>query len=208
MVERALEAAVWAPNSSNLQTWDFFWVQAADKRAALVRACLNQSPARQAQHLIVVTANPRLWRRSRSYLAEWIEREKAPSPVRTYYQRLVPLTYTYGPANAIGWLKKVLLQLIGLTRPMMRGPCLRGELREVAIKSAALAAENFVLAVTAQGFDSCMMEGFDEVRVRRILKLGRAYRVVMVIAVGKAAQPPSWGQPYRLPTDLVIHRIT
>lgn len=59
------------------------------------------------------------------------------------------------------------------------------------MKSAALAAENFVLAVTAEGFDTCMMEGFDEPRVRRLLGLARHYRVAMVIAIGKAAEKPS-----------------
>lgn len=207
VIEKALDSALWAPNSSNMQTWDFFWAQSQEKRSALVQACLNQSPARKAKHLVVVTANPKLWRRSREYLAEWVEQENAPSPVRTYYGKLIPVTYTWGFLNSIGWLKKIGVQVVGLFRPMMRRPCLRGELEEVAIKSAALACENFVLAISAQGYDTCMMEGFDEVRVRRLLKLSRAYRVVMVIAVGKAAPKATWGRPFRIPSELVVHRV-
>ncbi len=39
-----------------------------------------------------------------------------------------------------------------------------------ASKTTALACENMVLAFRAHGFDSCMMEGFDEPMVREILK--------------------------------------
>ncbi len=207
VVEKALLAAIWAPNSSNVQTWDFFWVQSPDKKAALVEACLNQAPARKAQHLLVVTANPRLWRRSKPYLSEWVEQENAPNSVRTYYGKIIPVTYTSGVLNSVGWVKKVGVHLIGLFRPMMRGPCLRRDLEEVAIKSAALASQNFVMAITAQGFDTCMMEGFDEVRVRRILGLKRNYRIVMVIAVGKAAEKATWGKPFRIPVELVVHKL-
>ena len=42
------------------------------------------------------------------------------------------------------------------------------DLQEIAIKSAALGAENFVLALEAQGFSSCMMEGHDESRVLKL----------------------------------------
>jgi len=207
VIEKAFAAAVWAPNSSNLQTWDFFWVDAPEKKAALVRACLNQAPARKARHLIVVTANPKLWRRSRQHLNQWVEQESAPKPVRTYYGKLIPITYTWGILNCIGLLKKVAVQVTGVFRPIMRRPCFRGELEEVAIKSAALASENFVLAVTAQGYDTCMMEGFDEVRVRKLLGIHRAYRIVMVIAVGKAAAKATWGRPFRIPDSLVIHKL-
>ncbi|MBX3423366.1 MAG: nitroreductase family protein [Pirellulaceae bacterium] len=207
VIEQALEAAIWAPNSSNVQTWDFFWAQSSESKAALIPACMNQAPARKAQHLIVVTANPKLWRRSKQPLAEWVQREKGPPPVQQYYGKIIPVTYTWGLLNCIGWLKKLGVTMIGLIRPIMRRPCLRGELEEVAIKSAALAAENFVLAITAQGYDTCMMEGFDEPRVRKILGLNRFYRVAMVIAVGRAGPKPSWGEQFRLPLEMVVHKV-
>lgn len=207
VIEKALSSALWAPNSSNVQTWDFFWVQSPDKKAALTKACLSQSPARKAKHLIVITANPKLWRRSRPHIREWVERENAPSPVRMYYGRLIPITYTWGLFNSLGLLKKIGFFLIGMFRPIMRRPCTRGDLEEVAIKSAALAAENFALAITAQGYDTCMMEGFDEARVRRLLRLNRFYRIVMVIAVGKAAEKATWGRPFRIPEELVVHKV-
>lgn len=207
VVEKALEAAVWAPNSSNIQCWNFYWVQNPEKKQSLVKACLSQSAARTAQHLVVVTSNHHLWRRSQAHLKAWTLDAQAPQPVQMYYDKLIPLTYRSGWFNSIGLVKWVGFSIAGLFRPVPRGPSFKRDLEEVAIKSAALAAENFVLAIAAQDFDTCMMEGFDEVRVRRLLGLKCAERVVMVIAVGKSAPKGTWGPPFRIPIDLVVHKV-
>lgn len=207
VIEKALEASIKAPNSSNTQTWNFYWVQTADKKQKLVEACLSQSAARTANQLIVVTADPDLWRRSQPGLIEWVETSQAPKPVHMYYRKLIPLTYRAGYLNSMGFIKWVLATAVGFFRPMVRGPYTLRDLQEVAIKSAALASENFVLAITAQGYASCMMEGFDEHRVRRLLKLSSTERVVMVIGVGKEAERGTWGSQYRLPRDKVVHRV-
>ena len=69
------------------------------------------------------------------------------------------------------------------------------------------AGENFVLALTAQGVSSCMMEGFDEGRVKRLLRLNSSTRVAMVIAIGYAANKGTWGPQWRLPVTDVFHQI-
>ena len=207
VVEKALDAAILAPNSSNVQTWNFFWVKSKVKKDLLVKACLDQSAAKTAKHLIVVTANPSLWKRSNPRLAEWVKDSRAPKSVLVYYDKLIPLMYRWGFLNILAPFKWLFAIAIGLFRPMMRGPFTRGALQEVAIKSSALAAENFALAVTAQGYASCMMEGFDEWRVCRLLGLQRNERVVMVIAVGVEAEKGTWGPRFRLPKAEVVKII-
>jgi nitroreductase len=39
----------------------------------------------------------------------------------------------------------------------------------VAQKSAALAAQNFMISMAAVNYDTCPMEGFDSLRVKKIL---------------------------------------
>ncbi len=206
-VEKALSAAMLAPNSSNTQTWDFYWFQTAEKKKQLVDICLNQSAARTAQHLVVVTANPILWRRSQQFLIDWAIEAKAPGAVVTYYQKLVPFMYRWGFLNVLAPLKKTIFFITGFFRPIMRSPASRRDAQEVAIKSAALAAENFVLAITAQGGATCMMEGFDETRLKRLLKLQSSARVVMVISVGYEAEGATWGPRARLPMKEVVHLV-
>lgn len=206
-VRKALQMAVLAPNSSNTQTWDFYWVRSTEQKAALVKACLSQSAARTAQELIVIVASPKAWRRSQPHLLRWVTEVGAPKPVIDYYQKLIPFVYRWGPLGAFGLVKKAGIAVTGLFRAVPRGPFTRRDVQEVAIKSAALAAENFVLAMTAQGFATCMMEGFDEARVKRLLGLSWSQRVVMVIGAGEAAEKGTWGPQYRLPLEMVVHEV-
>ncbi|MBY0451988.1 MAG: nitroreductase family protein, partial [Bdellovibrionaceae bacterium] len=55
-IEKALQAALLAPTSSNAQTWDFYWAVKPETKKKLAYYCLNQSAARTAADLIVVTA--------------------------------------------------------------------------------------------------------------------------------------------------------
>ncbi|MEN9723740.1 MAG: hypothetical protein RJB38_1726 [Pseudomonadota bacterium] len=209
VIEKALDAAILAPNSSNLQAWDFYWVRTPEAKAALVQACFSQAAARTAQELVVIVADFRKWKRSLAPLLRFIEAVKAPKPVISYYQTLIPLMYRPGLGSVLGMFRAVLAWGTGFFRPVPRVPYTFRDLQEVAMKSSALAAENFVLAISAQGYSSCMMEGFDEHRVRRLLKLPRGARITMVIAVGKEKDLESgtWGPRFRIPREEVIHRI-
>ncbi len=207
VIEKALDAAILAPNSSNTQTWDFYWIKNDGKRKKLVEYCLNQSAARTANQLLVITADPARWKRSQKPLVNWVESVNAPKIVIFYYKKLIPYTYRWGFLNSWALIKWISMTLTGFFRPITRGPSTRRGLQEVAIKSAALAAENFVLAITSQGYSTCMMEGFDECRVRRLLKLSRSSRVVMVISIGRESDRGTWGPQFRLPRSEVVHIV-
>lgn len=207
VIRRAFEAAILAPNSSNLQTWDFYWVRKADAKAQLSTICLNQAAARTAAELIVVTADAERWRRSQPQVLRFVESVNAPGSVLRYYKSHIPKLYKVGPHWAL--LRFIKFWWDGLKAPMMRGPLTRRDQQEIAIKSAALAAENFVLGITAQGYDTCMMEGFDLWRLKKLLKLPRTTRVLMVIAVGKAPDSGkgTWGPRFRMPLAEVVHEV-
>ena len=208
VIQKALDAALLAPNSSNTQTWNFFWIRSTEAKKKVTEICLSQAAARTAQELVVITADPALWKRSQPFLVRYVNEIKAHKSVIAYYEKLIPFVYRWGFLNLMAPVKWLLSMITGLFRPMMRGPFSRRDAQEVAIKSAALAAENFVLALTAQGFSSCMMEGFDECRLKRFLKLKSSERAVMVIAVGKAhPEKGTWGPRFRIPRNLVIKEI-
>lgn len=207
-VAKALDMALLAPNSSNVQAWDFHWVKRDSKlKTKIIEACLNQSAARTADQLVIVSANRKHWRRSQPGLIDWVKKSEAPKGVLAYYEKIVPFTYTPGPLNLLAPIKFLLAFFYGLFKPILRGPFTSRDIDEVVIKSAALAAENFVLAIAAQGGSTCMMEGFDEWRLRSLLKLPCSQRMVMVIAVGYADAKGTWGNQYRLPRELVIHEL-
>lgn len=207
VVERALEAALVAPNSSNTQTWDFYRVQSEGKKTELIRACMNQAAARSARELLVAVADPKRWKRSVPRILETLDRTNAPKSARLYYTKLIPFVYNWGPLNSLGVVKSLIASVTGVFRPIPRGPNTKRDNQEVAIKSCALACENFVLAMAAQGYATCMMEGFDEVRVKRLLRLSPSARVVMVIAMGEEAPGGRWGEQIRVLKEEVVHLV-
>ena len=90
---------------------------------------------------------------------------------------------------------------------MPRGPIFRHDVFEIVRKTTAHACQNFMMALVSQGYDSCPMEGFDDKRVKKILKLNNKSHVVMVLGVGKADSKGVYGERFRIDNDLVIKII-
>lgn len=201
-----LEAALLAPNSSNLQPWEFHWARSPEIKAKLVEACLSQPAAKTASEIVVVVARTGLWRKRAGEMIEALKAGPIPPPpsVLAYYGKLVPFFYEQGPLSAFGLIKQVLFFFRGLSAPTPREPTNRGELRTWAVKTCALAAENFMLALSAKGYDSCPMEGLDSARVRKALGLPRDATVVMAIGCGKRAPGGVYGPRVRFPSSEFI----
>jgi nitroreductase len=199
VLNACFDLAILAPTSHNLECWQMIDVRDSIRLAALRHLCLDQPAAANAPHLIVAVARPDLWRRGRAMMLEHIQQEKADptlhKALREFlplfelkYRLQIPLLFEDGPFHILAPLKRLLVWGGAWFKPMMRGPFGRHEQALWAIKTAALACENLMLALTAHGFDSCPMEGFDEPRVKRLLGLPRAAEIVMVIAAGRGAE--------------------
>lgn len=209
VVNKALDAALLAPNSSNIQPWEFYWVRNKDKKTKLAEACLGQVAATTAQELVVAVARTDTWKRNRDLVFQHISTENPnlPAQIKDYYNKIVPLLYTTDPFGILGVIKWIIFSFMGLSKPSPRGPLFRRDILRVITKTTALACENFMLAISAQGFDSCPMEGFDEYRVKKILDLKGSSHVAMVIAVGKADPKGIYGNRYRIPRELTVHEV-
>ncbi len=210
VIQKAIDHALLAPNSSNLQPWRFIWVRSQDKKAALVRACLSQNAAKTAQELIIITARTRAWQGIRSQMLATMEENNAPEGAKAYYKSIVPLAYGLGPLNLKGIAKKFMVFFRGLSKPTPRIPTSKADMRVWAHKSAALACENIMLSLRAQGYDTCPMEGFDEVLVQKLLgpKLKeRGQEICMVISVGVRAKNGIYGPQVRMPREQFVATI-
>lgn len=190
IIEKCLDLALLAPNSSNLQPWEFHWVKSEPLRKSLVEACMSQAAASTAAELIVCVARRATWREAcADMIARMDAAEKSgvriPQAAKTYYQSLVPKMYAQGWFSVLGYLKKIAFFVIGLKRPMMREPTSHSDMRVWAAKSAALACENLMLAARAYGYDSCPMEGIDSRRIKKMLSLKRDAEIIMVVSIGK-----------------------
>ena len=91
------------------------------------------------------------------------------------------------------------MSVVGIFRPIPRQPKSIADMRVWANKSVALACENIMLGFSAFGFDTCPMEGFDSVRVKKVLELGSESDICMVISAGKRAKNGIYGPRIRFP---------
>lgn len=208
VVRKALDAAILAPNSSNMQMWEFYWVRSPEKKAAAVKACFSQPAAATAAELVFIVSRVDTWRRNRDLMIA--ELKKSPDVKQSaldYYQKAMPAVYFQDSVGVTGIVKKVAISAAGLTRPVPRGPTSRAALFEMVTKSAALAAQNFMLAVVAQGYACCPMEGYDEARIKKILGLGRNAHVVMGVAFGKADPKGYYGPQIRFDKNLFVFEV-
>jgi nitroreductase len=212
VMREVLEWTLLAPNSSNLQCWEFYWVRNPEKKKSLAKFCFNQPAARTAAELVVAVARPSHWKKhARQMISTFEEAEKAgqkiPASAWSYYKKLAPFVYTQGPLSIFGHIKKVIYFFRGLTAITPREPTSHAGMSLWANKSCALACENFMLGMSAHGFDTCPMEGFDSKRVKKLLNLNCTDAVTMVISVGKRAPNGIYGQRVRFPSAQFIKEV-
>ncbi|MDG2343601.1 MAG: nitroreductase family protein [Flavobacteriales bacterium] len=208
-MKECLELTVLAPNSSNLQPWEFYWVKSEEKKQKLIEYCLGQPAASTAQELVVAVARPDFWKVNQKRMLDLIEEmgEKAPKSAKTYYKKIVPLAYNQGLLSIRGYLKKLIMEIRGIKIPTPREPYNKRGMAIWAHKSTALACENLMLSLRAYGYDSCPMEGMDSKRIKKLLRLSNPAEISMVISAGKRAENGVYGKQLRFDNKYFVQII-
>jgi nitroreductase len=211
LVKKCIRQATLAPNSSNMQLWEFHHVTSKNMLKDLAAACLGQPAATTAKQMVVVVVRKDLWKqRAKSNLNHIRQlfgnkpKEKQSSREKfalNYYGKLMPFVYAdfFG---LFGYLKYFGAWITGLFRPSYR-QLRNSDLRIVAHKSAALAAQTFMLSMAAEGYDTCPMEGSDTLRIKKILKLPLRSEINMVISCGIRKPEGVYGERFRIPFEEV-----
>lgn len=96
--------------------------------------------------------------------------------------------------------------ITGLFRPIYR-EVRRSDMRVVVHKTCALAAENFMLSMAAEGYDTCPMEGSDTWRVKKLLGLPLGAEVNMIVSCGVRKPEGVYGERFRIPFEEVYKEI-
>lgn len=215
-VKQCIKNAALAPTSSNLQLWEFYHITQPDVLKKLATACFDQNAAKTAQQMLVVVVRKDLWKQRAQSNIQFLnkafdkpqlsERElKRKKMASNYYSKLIPFTY-FDFLGIFGFLKYCLFQVAGLFRPIYR-QVRNSDMRIVGHKSAALAAQNFMISMAAIGYDTCPMEGSDTLRVKHILGLSRGSEINMVIGCGIKDESGIYGPRFRVPFETVYNKI-
>lgn len=210
VVQECLDWGLKAPNSSNLQMWNFYRIKNPAAKKKMADYCMKQQAAKTAAELIVCTGSTRNWTQHTRMMLDYWPSQRIPNVVRTYYDKLTFLHYGAAPIDPFGvagLAKKTVRDIVGLSQPIARWPNTKQDLETWAAKSVALACENIMLGFRAHGFDTCTMEGFDEARIRKLCKLKKGESVVMVIAAGRCADDGIYHDQFRFERERFIHEI-
>ena len=213
LVKDSILHASLAPNSSNLQLWEFYHVTSKKLMKEISYACFNQPAARTANQFVVVVTRKDLWNERRLFNLRKIKTRnlkvndkhlKNRNIAIKYYKYLIPTVYKefYG---ILGFFRYLNAMIIGLFRPIYR-QVTKSDMRVVAHKSAALASQNFMISMAGFGYDTCPMEGFDSLKLKKLLKLNSKSEINMVIGCGIRLKEGVYGERFRIPFDDVYFR--
>lgn len=215
IVKKCIEQAVLAPNSSNMQLWEFYHITSKSVIDKLAPLCLNQNAAKTAQQLLVVSVRKDLWRKRAKANLDYLNKIYPPTPkaeqsnrekmAKNYYKKLIPFVYI-DFLGILGMFKYLIILVIGLFKPIYREVRAK-DMRVVAHKSAGLAAQTFMLSMAGKGYDTCPMEGSDTWRVKKVLGLPYGAEINMIIACGIRKPEGVYGERFRIPFEDIYREI-
>lgn len=214
-VKDCIQLAALAPTSSNMQLWEFYHVVSPDCIEQIAKASFDQNAAKTAQQLVIVVTRKDLWRKRVKSNIEYLKGQYGNKPeadyskrekfALNYYQKIIPTLY-FDFLGIIGMLKFLVFQVIGIFKPIYR-QARQSDMRIVAHKSAGLAAQNFMISMAAINYDTCPMEGFDSLRIKKILHLPASAEINMILGCGIRATNGIYGERFRIPFKETYFKI-
>lgn len=201
LLNRIIEIAHWAPSGYNLQPTHYTVVADPSLREELYVACMSQRPVLEAPALMVISGDRDV---AEKHLEPMLAAEKAAGSIKPAYEallrRVVPLAFKRGPLGLNRLWKATLLPIVRWFKPIPDLPAV--DMRYWLAKQTAMSAMNLMLAAEAAGLATLPMEGFDERRVRRVLRMPRSHLVTLIVAVGWSTDAPR--SKTRLPVGEVV----
>mgnify|MGYP005685411897 FL=1 len=210
IVKKCIENGVLAPTSSNLQLWEFYHITNKDLLRKVSKICFDQPAATTAKQIVITLVRRDLWKKRANQNIDFFDSKKQKLSQRQYdltkkyYTKAVPLVYN-DFLGIYSYCKYLLANFLGFFRVMYR-QLRNSDTRVVAHKSAALASQNFMISMAGFGYDTCPMEGFDSLKLKKLLKLNSKSEINMVIGCGIRLKEGVYGERFRIPFDDVYFR--
>ena len=214
-VKECIELATLAATSSNMQLWEFYHIVSPEILQQLTVASFDQNGAKTANQMVVVVARKDLWKKRVQSNIAFLKSQLGDKPesayskrekfALNYYQKIIPAIY-FDFLGIAGIIKFLAFQIIGLFKPIYRQARL-SDMRVVTHKSAGLAAQNFMISMAAINYDTCPMEGFDSLRVKKILHLPSSSEINMIIGCGIRDEQGVYGERFRIPFEEVYFKL-
>jgi nitroreductase len=203
LLEELLEIAHWAPSGYNLQPTHFIVITDKKLKEALFPICMQQSQVLEASAIVVFVVDRRV---AENNLEKILKMDLDVGAIDSEYARklkgFVSLSFKQNPLG-LNWLWKALLvPIVRLFKPIPSIPAVHK--RYWVAKQAMLVAMNFMLAANVAGLATVPMEGFDEGKLKKLLKVPASCDIPIIIPIGYAAQKDL--KKTRLPLKDILHQ--
>ncbi|MCR8632729.1 nitroreductase family protein [Paenibacillus radicis (ex Xue et al. 2023)] len=169
-----LQEATLAPSGANVQPWRFLVIDDAELKKKLLPIAYNQEQVIQASAVVAILGD---------------------------LQGIDKAEQIYSAAVDAGYMsEEAKEQILQNLRRFYSDPTSEVVKRSSLI-DGSLVSMQFMLSAKARGYDTVPMGGYDEKSLRSAFHISDRYSVVMLIAVGKAAQEAH--KTVRLPVEEV-----
>ena len=216
IVKKCIKQASLAPNSSNMQLWEFYHITSKETIAKIAPFCFNQNAAKTAQQLVVFVTRKDLWKQRANANLKFLDKNfgannpksaqsKREKVARNYYGKIIPFAYA-DFLGILGFFKYIMILITGLFKPIYR-EVRKSDMRIVAHKTCGLAAQTFMLSMAAEGYDTCPMEGSDTWRVKNLLGLPLGAEINMIVSCGIRKPEGVYGERFRIPFEDVYKEV-
>ncbi len=172
LLKQLIELTVAAPSSWNLQGWRIILVQDSAQRAALAAAAFGQQQVLQAPVTFVFATDVAAWQKDLTPIFNQALRKDA------------------WAEDTVNYLKKAIPQF-------QTG--LHEKNREYAIKDAMIAATHLVLAAESLGLSTCLLNGWEEEKVKEVIGAANNPEIAIAVLVSVGYKAESRLNPGRLP---------
>jgi nitroreductase len=160
-LRRILDAGLHAPSGYNMQPWRFIVVRDPEQKKRLRGASYNQAKVEEASAMIVACGDADGWRNGDLEEMLRLGREGGmPEHYAEQAKETIP-NYLSNHSNMEMWLNRHVM----------------------------IAFTHMMLMAEVLGYDTAPMEGFEQERVREVLKLPLSYHVVALLGIGHLKGP-------------------
>ncbi|SDY58389.1 nitroreductase family protein [Thermoactinomyces sp. DSM 45892] len=159
-LDELLTLASSAPSAWNLQHWRYLAIQSEEAKQRLLPIAYNQIQVTESSVVIAILGDTEANKAARLVFGEALEQGELTQEI---YDRTIG-------------------QIDGAYQNHQFA-------RDAAFSNASLSAMQLMLAAKAKGFDTCAMGGFNKEALIKQFNIPDRYVPVMLITIGKAAQP-------------------
>ena len=161
-LQQIVHAGLLAPSGYNLQPWRFVVVQSPEQKRRLRAASYNQAKVEEASAVIVACGDADGWRRDLEMMLQKGLAGGMPESYAAQARSSVPKYLAgFNTDQMHAWLNK----------------------------HVTIAFTHMLLMAEVLGYDTAPMEGFEQEKVREVLRLPLSYWVVALLCIGHGQGP-------------------